>query len=184
MNFFIIHGVYSKPEENWFPWLKDELEKKGCEVFVPKFPTPIGQSLENWMNVIRKYEDRINNETVMAGHSLGAAFILNYLEQTDREIRAAILVSGFHVQIRSDYDKINRTFVDKKFNWERIAENCENFFVVGSDNDEYIPESVTRQLAFNLDAELHLIRNGGHLNSGAGFEKFSLLMEIIGKLIT
>ena len=184
MNFFIIHGVYSKPEENWFPWLKDELEKKGYEVFVPKFPTPIGQSLENWMKVIKKYDNKINSDTVMVGHSLGASFILNYLEQIDKEIRAAILVSGFHMQIGSPYDKINRAFVDKKFNWERIAENCENFFVVGSDNDEFIPESITRQLAFNLDAELHIIHNGGHLNSKAGFEKFPGILEIIEKLMT
>ncbi len=27
MNFFIIHGIYGHPEENWFPWLKKELEK-------------------------------------------------------------------------------------------------------------------------------------------------------------
>jgi len=29
MNFFIFHGIYGNPEENWFPWLKKELEKKG-----------------------------------------------------------------------------------------------------------------------------------------------------------
>ena len=39
-NIFIIHGTEGYPEENWFPWLKKELEQKGHIVFVPQFPTP------------------------------------------------------------------------------------------------------------------------------------------------
>ena len=87
MNFFIIHGVYANPEANWFPWLKTELEKRGFEVIVPKFPTPLDQSLESWLRVFSHYEDKINEETVLIGHSLGTAFILNYLEKTSKKIK-------------------------------------------------------------------------------------------------
>ena len=182
MNFFIIHGIYGHPEENWFPWVKKELEKQSYEVIVPKFPTPIGQSLESWMKIIKKYDDKINQETVLIGHSLGTAFILNYLEQAEKEIKAAFLIAGYHFMLENPFKELNKGFVDKKFNWTRIIENCENFFVIGSDNDEYISESVTRQLAFNLDAELHIIKNAGHLNSKAGYDKFPFLLELIGKI--
>ena len=120
MNFFIIHGVYGKPDENWFPWLKKQLEAKGYEVIAPKFPTPIGQSLESWMKVLKKHEDRINSGTVMIGHSLGAAFILNYLEQASKEIRAAFLVAGYHELLDNQFKELNKTFVDKKFNWNDL----------------------------------------------------------------
>lgn len=53
---FIIHGVGGHPEENWFPWLKKELEKIGYRVFVPKFPTPEGQTLTNWLKTFEPYE--------------------------------------------------------------------------------------------------------------------------------
>ena len=182
MNFFIIHGIYGHPDENWFPWLKKELEKKGYEVIVPKFPTPIGQSLERWMKIFKRYENKVNQDTVIIGHSLGAAFVLRYLEQSDKEIRAAFLVSGYHYVLENQFKELNKSFVDKKFNWNRIIENCENFFVIGSDNDEYISEDVTRQLSFNLNAELHIIPNGGHLNSKAGYNKFPFLIELINKL--
>ena len=182
MNFFIIHGIYGHPEENWFPWLKRELKAKGYEVIVPKFPTPIGQSLESWMQVLKKYEDKINEDTVMIGHSLGAAFILNYLEQANKEIRAAFLVAGYHEVLENQFKELNKTFVDKKFNWNMIIENCEKFIVIGSDNDEYIPIETTRQLAVLLDAELHIIKNGGHLNTKAGYDKFPQLLELIDKL--
>src|SRR3989344_3178319 len=117
MNFFIIHGIYGHPKENWFPWLKGELEKKGHEVIVPKFPTPIGQSLESWMKAIKKYENKISHETVMMGHSLGAPFILNFLEQADKEIKAAFLVAGYHKMLDNEFRELNKSFVDKKFNW-------------------------------------------------------------------
>lgn len=182
MNFFIIHGIYGHPEENWFPWLKKELEKKGHAVTVPKFPTPIGQTLENWLKIMKKYEDKINQDTILIGHSLGAAFILDYLEQSDKEIRAAILVAGYHELPENKFKKLNEPFVNKKFAWNKIAENCEEFIVIGSDDDEYIPESVTRRLAFKLDAELHVIHNGGHLNADAGYKKFPFLLEILDKI--
>jgi len=37
MKSFIIHGTYGKPEENWFTWLKENLEERGHEVIVPSF---------------------------------------------------------------------------------------------------------------------------------------------------
>lgn len=182
-NFFIIHGIYGHPEENRFPWLKTELEKKGHEVIVPKFPTPVGQSLESWMKVIKKYDDKIDEKTVMIGHSLGAGFILNYLEQADKEIKAAFLVAGYHKVLENEFKELNKTFVDKRFSWDRIVENCENFFVFASDSDPYIPLEINRELNILVDGELHVIKNGGHLNKKAGFDRFPQLLETVSKFI-
>ena len=177
MNFFIIHGIYGHPEENWFPWLKKELESMGHEVIVPKFPTPINQSLESWTRIFLAYEDKVNEETVLIGHSLGAAFILNYLEQTDKKIKAAFLVAGYHKLLNNEFEELNKSFVGKKFDWNKIKGNCGKFFVVASDDDPYIPLEINKELAKILDAELKIIRNGGHLNKKAGYDKFQLLLE-------
>ena len=179
MNFFIIHGVYANPDANWFPWLKSELKSRNFEVIVPKFPTPFDQSLESWLRIIEKYENKINQETIMIGHSLGAAFILNYLEQSNKKIKAALLVAGFFKILNTPYDELNKTFIDKSFNWKKIKNNCNRFFVFGSDNDEYISLDITKELAKTLDAELKIIHDGGHLNKKARFEKFPFLLETI-----
>ena len=76
VNIFIIHGSYGSPEENWFPWLKSDLEKLGCRVYVPRFPTPEKQSLEKWLDVFKEYDGFVDSETIFIGHSLGPAFIL------------------------------------------------------------------------------------------------------------
>lgn len=179
MNFFIIHGIYGHPQENWFPWLKGELQKKGYKVIVPKFPTPFDQSLESWLRLFSNYENEINDETVLIGHSLGASFILSYLEQTNKKIKAAFLVAGYHKPLDNEFKELNKTFVDKKFDWKKIKNNCGKFFVIASDNDPYIPLEINKELAENLHAELKVIHNGGHLNKKSGFERFPELFEII-----
>lgn len=179
MNFIIIHGVYSNPDGNWFLWLKNELEKKGNDVIVPKFPTPLDQTKESWLRTIGKYEGRINSETVLIGHSLGSVFILNYLGQTGKKIKAAFLVAGFHKQLGSPYDKLNASFLSKEFDWQKIRQNCGKFFVIASDNDEFISINISKELSNNLNAELTIVRNGGHLNSKSGYDKFPELLRYI-----
>lgn len=94
-NVFIIHGTGASPEINWFPWLKKELEKLGCKVFVPIFPTPENQSLESWLMVFDKYKRYLDEDSIVVGHSLGPAFLLSVLENLDKQIRASFFVAGF-----------------------------------------------------------------------------------------
>jgi len=183
MNFIIIHGIYGHPQENWFPWLKNELESKGYEVIVPKFPTPINQSLENWLKAIKKYEDKINDETVLIGHSLGTPFVLNYLEQSNKKIKAAFLVAGYHKLLNNEFYELNKTFVYKEFDWEKIKKSCGRFFVIASDNDPYIPLDTNKEMANILNTELKIVHNGGHLNLKAGFDKFPFLLDLISKSV-
>lgn len=139
-NIFIIHGAYGHPQENWFPWLKSKLEKLGCRVFVPKFPTPKNQTLEKWLKIFEKYKQYLNENSILIGHSLGPAFLLNVLEKLNKPVKAAFFVSGFVGLLGNpDFDKINKTFVDKSFNWKRIKQNCKKFYVFHSDNDPYVP---------------------------------------------
>lgn len=180
MNVIIIHGAYGNPEENWFPWLKKELEKKGHKVFVPAFPTPDGQYLENWLNVFGEYRQYIGEDTIFVGHSLGPAFLLTVLETLKRPVRAAFFVAGFVSFLNNiEFDKINRTFINKQFNWNRIIANSKEFFVYASDNDPYVPARNTKELAKKLKTDLTRIKRAGHFNAAAGYTKFEKLLEDI-----
>lgn len=35
----ILHAWYEKPESNWYPWLRTELEKRDYTVHLPDLPT-------------------------------------------------------------------------------------------------------------------------------------------------
>lgn len=179
-NYFIIHGAYGSAEENWFPWLRDELEEKGFQVFVPNFPTPDGQTLENWMKVFDEYGHYLNEETVLIGHSIAVAFILNVLERLQKPVKACFLVAGF-VDFLGDaeLDLINKSFTDRDFDWLKIKENCKNFHIYYSDNDPYVPLEKAQMLSYKLGVDLRLVEGAGHFNHAAGYDKFELLLKDI-----
>ncbi len=183
-NVIIVHGAYGYPEENWFPYLKSELEKLGCRVFVPKFPTPEGQDLDNWLKVFDDYKGYLDEDTVVVGHSTGVPFLLNVLERSKRPVRAAFFVSGFTGLLDDPrFDSIIRTISDRDFDWRIIRENCREFFVLHSDNDPYVPIEKARRLAKSLGSELIIVRNAGHFNTKAGYQRFPLLLEKVRDIL-
>ncbi len=183
-NIIIIHGSYGNPNENWFPWLKSELKKLKCNVFIPKFPTPENQSLKSWEKEFKKYKRHINENTILIGHSLGPAFLLNLLESLDKPVKSAFFISGFLGLLSNpDFDEINKTFTDRNFNWEKIKQNCKKFNIYHSDNDPYIPIKKATELAEKLDSKVIKIKNAGHFNEKAGYKKFELLLENIKKYV-
>jgi hypothetical protein len=184
MNAFIIHGSFGSPEENWFPWLRAELEKLGVKAFAPRFPTPEGQSLRAWMDVFEGFRESVDEETVFAGHSLGPAFILNVLQGLDRPVKACFFVAGFLGALDNpEFDRINKGFSEREFDWKRIRKNCGKFFVFYSDNDPYVPKEKAIELAARLGVKPVMVKGAGHFNEKAGYINFPLLLEKIKGLL-
>jgi predicted alpha/beta hydrolase family esterase len=122
-NVIIIHGTEGHPEENWFPWLKIELEKKGYTVFVPKFPSPpmVPAKIMEWFAVLKKYEQYINEDTILVGHSLGGIFTLRILEKLNHLVKAAILIgtpAGIHPILNYNRDNVFSGF---SFDWKKMT---------------------------------------------------------------
>ncbi len=183
-NIFIIHGAFGNPDENWFPWLKNELEKLGQKVFVPQFPTPENQNLANWQKVFQKYEQYLDKDTIVIGHSLGVPFLLHVLESLEKPISSAFFIAGLIKPLNNpEFDSINKTFTEKEFNWSKIRKNCHHFFVFHSDNDLYVPIEQAKELAANLNTELIIVKNAGHFNKDAGYSQFDLLLEKIKEVL-
>lgn len=110
----------------------------------------------------------------LIGHSVGCPFILSLLEK--HKASAAYLVSGFIQLLGNDFDEINKTFVEKEFDWATIRKNCPKFYVYHGDNDPYVPLEYAEEMASKLGVKVKVIPNGGHLNEAAGFDKFEELL--------
>ena len=179
-NIIIIHGTGGNPNGNWFPWLKSELEKLDCRVFVPKFPTPENQSLQNWLDVFKNYEQYLDENSIVIGHSLGPAFLLSVLENLKCPINSAFLIAGFTGFLGdTEFDELNKSFVTKEFDWAKIKNNCKKFHIINSNDDPYVPLEKGKDLAENLDTELITLKNAGHINKEAGYIKFDFLLKNI-----
>lgn len=184
-NAFIFHGTEGYPEENWFPWMKTELEKQGCKVTVPQFPSPpvVASKIAEWFAVLKIYEHLINEQTILIGHSLGGIFTLRVLEKLDHPIHAAFLV-GTPIGVRPilNYDR-DQSFSGFVFDWERIRTHARHFEVFQSDNDPYVSFGNGKELAKNLDIDLTFVPKAGHFNTKAGYTQFALLRDRVTKLL-
>lgn len=175
-NAIIIHGWGANSQENWFPWLAEELRKKDFNVAVPDFPNSQYPILTEWLKHFKKNVN-IDKNTILIGHSLGTPFILRFLEQLDEKIiDQAFFVAGFE---RSLNIPEVENFVNKPFNWTRIKNYCNKFFVINSDNDPYINLSIGKDLARNLNAKLIVEHNGDHLSNPLGNFSYPKLLELI-----
>ncbi|MBI2019782.1 serine hydrolase family protein [Candidatus Daviesbacteria bacterium] len=184
-NLFIFHGTEGYPEENWFPWLKQKLEEKGCKVFVPQFPSPpvIPAKIDEWFDVLKDYKKYINEDTILIGHSLGGIFTLRVLEQLKHPVKAAFFV-GTPVGVKPilNYDR-DEAFSGFAFDWESIKKNAQYFSVFHSDNDNYVSLGNGKKLAKNLGIELNFVLNAGHFNTKSGFTKFDQLLNDVNKVL-
>ena len=185
INFVIIHGAYGTPQENWFPWLKKQLKKKGFNVQAPQFPTPERQTPFEWKKVFRREVGELDKNTILIGHSLGSAFILSLLEDTDLSIMASFLVSAFLGSLGlPEFDVVNAPFFEKEFDWKKIHRNAGKVFVYNSDDDPYVPLNKGYEIADLLETNLIVIPKGGHINASAGFTSFPQLLENIENVLT
>lgn len=184
-NVLIFHGTEGYPEENWFPWLKEELENRGHKVHVPHFPSPpvVPASLEEWLKVLEDYQQFIDEESVIVGHSLGGVFTLKILEDLPHKVHTAVF-TGTPVGVRPilNYDR-DSAFNSFDFDWDSIKTKADNFIVFQSDDDPYVSLGNGEELAKQLGVELSFIPNAGHFNAKAGYTKFNDLLEKLEPLL-
>ncbi len=82
----ILHGTLGSPGGNWFQWLKNELEEKGLNVWLPQLPQAEQPSLRKWQRFVKEEcPFAINEQTVIVGHSSGAILALVLAENNNGE---------------------------------------------------------------------------------------------------
>ena len=185
VNVFIFHGTEGHPEDHWFPWLKENLEAKGCQVFVPQFPSPpvVASKILEWFDVLKNYEQYINEDTIFVGHSLGGVFALRVFEKLKHPVKAVFLV-GAPIGVRPirNYDR-DLSFSTFDFDWQNIKNKAKNFVIFHSDNDPFVSLGNGEELAKNLEVNLTFIPNAGHFNKKAGYLSFPQLLEKVETIL-
>lgn len=180
-NALILHGTEGSSQENWFPWLKDELEKNGYKVWVPDLPGAEHPNIYKYNEFIFANKDFIfNDETIIIGHSSGAVAgmgVLQYLP-VGIKIKKLIMVAGFLGNL--DWDALD-DLKDIDWNWQKIKESAGKIVLVHSDNDPYVPIEHGNKLKDILSAELIILVGQKHfsMSGDPNYNKFPELLEII-----
>jgi len=183
MNVIIVHGSFGKPFENWFPWAEQELSEKGIVCTIPTFPTPNYQNYDDWKMLLNYYYERgyINEESVLVGHSCGAAFIVKYLVDCNIRVKGIVTVSGYNNFCSGDdmMDGLNFSFYQSHDEINKITSLVERRVSFFSDNDPFIPLEKLEEFAEEINAEKMQISNAGHFNASAGYTAFEEVIKVL-----
>ncbi len=180
---FIIHGWGGYPDKNWFPWLKDQLIKKGFVVSVPQMPESDHPKMDSWLSKLSDEVGKPDKECYFIGHSLGCITILRYLERLEatEKIGGAVFVAAFDDDLGIKELAASNFFL-KPVDWVKVNEHCNNFVAIFSDNDYYVSLDHSDVFKKKLEAKVIVKHAMGHLNEKSGVRELPDVLEAVLKM--
>jgi len=173
---FIVHGWGGHEKEGWFPWLKNKLEEKGFEVFVPTMPDTNHPRIDAWIDHLKEVVGEVDQDTHFVGHSIGCQTIMRFLEQLpeDAKVGKLVFVAGFFTLTEAAYEtegdrEIARPWIETPINTDKIKSHAQKIKVILSDNDPYVDHNENKALfEKKLDADVSIEHEKGHLSEEHG----------------
>lgn len=182
MSSIIVHGSFGSPFGNWFPWLCKAISERGERAFVPHFPTPKGQTFDNWAAILDGYRAAglIGPGSTFYAHSAGAPFVVKYVARRGLNLRRVVTVSGFNDFLSGDkdFDAINSEMFFTSGDASAFIASVQDRFCVYSDNDPHLPINKLESFCGSLSARPVIIPGGGHLNADSGMTTFERLLSL------
>ncbi|MFW5846767.1 MAG: RBBP9/YdeN family alpha/beta hydrolase [Nanoarchaeota archaeon] len=188
-NVIIVHGSCFHDKEKlesgepkinkraWLPWIKQELEKQDISCEVPLMPNNSCPNYEKWKTEFERL--KINEETILIGHSLGCAFLVRWLGETERKIEKLILVAPA-VICPDFYEQCYKDFYNFKIS-DKIKDNVGDIIIFISNDREEIIESADI-FKEKLEGKNIKLKNLGHFTEeDMGTTEFPELLEEILK---
>lgn len=186
-NALILHGTAGNSSENWFPWLKSELEKRGYVVWLPDLPHADKPNPLRYNDFLLNYPSLgkgsfFTNETILIGHSSGAVEILHLLPHLSVNIRAAFLVGAFKDNDFLKWEPNSELF-NVPFNYKEMVAHCKKFVFFHSEDDPFCPLTHASYLATKTSGELVIIPHQKHFSVSTMGEKYREFPELLERII-
>ncbi len=160
-NVVLIHGWEAKPDSNWFPEIKEYLEKNNIETLIPELPNTMNPQYPEWKAYFEEHvTSKLQPNSIIITHSLGAGFINRYLSEENLKVGEVILVAP-----TKDNCGVSETknFFEVEFDYDQIKNSADQFYIYASMNDPYIPQKDIDFLAKKLEAKVFDLGDRGHL---------------------
>jgi leucyl-tRNA synthetase/phosphoserine phosphatase len=164
--FVILHGRKSIPADNFYPWLKEQLEQKGYAVEMPTMPgteTATDAELTDYVQAHCSFDE----QTAIVAHSFGGVVALRLLERGVRVGRVILVATPFSGIMLDGKKRPNVTAaVGKGFDFDTIKQNARGFVVLSDAKDFIVPITDAESFADKLDC-VHVRGTAviGHFNN-------------------
>lgn len=179
---FVIHGWDGSPQNCWFPWLENELKKKGFIVKVLSMPHPERPTIVDWVNYLFNAVGEPDVNTYFVGHSIGCQTILRYIEKVGKPIGGIVCVAGFFRLLHlatTEEKEIAKPWLETPIDFKKIKEQTNKIVAIFSDNDPDVDLEDKKLFEKNLGAKTFVEHNKGHFSDDAGVKELPSVFEVL-----
>ncbi|XVU29252.1 alpha/beta hydrolase [Actinoplanes sp. CA-054009] len=169
----IFHGTGGNPDVAWYPWLAGRLTARGYAVEVPHYPDVNVEPIDTFLPRVLAAHT-FDRETVLVGHSGGAALLLALLEKA--AVDQAFLVAGYSTPPNTNDEPVLRPAYD----WDAIRANVRDLYFINSATDPYGCDATQGRAMFDRLGGTQIVRDDGHFGDwNQEYDEFPLLDRLI-----
>ena len=167
----ILHGWGGSDYPHWQAILASKIAQNYGTVSFPLIHHPHFPHLNRWRKEILKVFDRFTPDIVVC-HSLANTLWL-YLSSENLAPHIEKLYMVSPPSLNTKHEMLKSFFpapMPKSLNADIVK-------IAVSDNDPWIEVDEAKELAKYYNATLHIVPNGGHINSDSGFGRWSWIED-------
>lgn len=166
-----------KARKDWKDSLQEELGES-FEVFVPKMPNVTNARFEEWKIWFERIIDKLDENIILIGHSLGGIFLVKYLSENrlSKEVKATVLVAA-----PFDDKDLEESLAEFSLNppLDNFAKQAGEIYLIQSKDDPVVPFNQFEKYKEALPGAKTLILDGmGHFKVESFPEIVDLLKNI------
>jgi predicted alpha/beta hydrolase family esterase len=184
---FIVHCWDGTPSDNWYPWIKKQLEAQNFEVHVLEMPDTANPRIFQWVPTLAEAVGTANENTYFIGHSVGAQTIVRYIESlpNNTKVGGAVFVAGWFKSltgIDAAGTETKNHWLSAPVNFETVHERMQKSIAIFSDNDPYVPLDNQDDFRDKLHSEIVIEYGQGHYDTGSKTTELPIALESLLKL--
>ncbi|XP_024299438.1 serine hydrolase RBBP9 [Oncorhynchus tshawytscha] len=169
------NGAGDVERSNWYGWAKKQINKiPDVTCLLSNMPDPVTARESIWLPFIQE-ELQCDEETVIIGHSSGAAAAMRYAET--HNVFGLILVGAYTSDLGDENERESGYF-SRPWEWEQMRRNVGHIVQFGSTDDPFLPWEEQQAVAEGLGAVLHKYTDRGHFQN----TQFPELIDAMRKL--
>jgi predicted alpha/beta hydrolase family esterase len=162
-NAILLHGLQDKNEyynqqfpapgnAHWFPWLQKQLLVRDIYAETPTVPSSYNATYEDWKKAFER-TDRIDEETILVGHSCGGGFLIRWLsENPSVRVGKVVLVAPWLDPLHDTTYSMG-TFFDFTIDRDLASRTRGVTVFVSNDDGESILKTVE-----TIESEINLVK--------------------------
>jgi serine hydrolase len=174
-NAIIFHGTGGNPAVAWYPWLGQRLAGRGYAVEIPHYPELNVEPVATFLPKVLAGH-AFDEQTVLVGHSGGAALLLAILERIEVTVAQAVLVAGYCTRPNTSDEPVLR----EEYDWAAIRAHVRDPYFINSRRDPYGCDDRQGRAMFDRVGGTQIVRDDGHFGDhDQAYDTFDLVDRII-----